>query len=170
MARKKASFKWQGKSWGVPADVAVLELERIRKESGLTPAAIVLEAEPEDSPLHPAFQWDDTVAGHEYRLMQARQLTRSVAVIVGTSLPRSMYVRVKSTGHNGTYEPMDIVVQHPDQFALALTALERKLDSATQAVEELRALAEAHDPDKAARIIVAVEAFRAAQEAVRSLH
>jgi len=167
----KRTYRWQGKSWGIPADVAAAELERIRKEQGLTAEAIVAEAEPDSSPLHPAFQWDDVEAGHEYRLIQARRLARSVSVIVGKAEPRSLYVNVKMLGREGTYEPMELVIQHPDQFAFALAALERKLDSAAEAVEELRALAAAgSDPDKTARIAVAVEAFRAAQEAVRSLH
>lgn len=55
------------------------ELLAIRSEHGqLTPAVIVEAATPGDHPLHNRFEWDDTVAGHKYRLQQAKQLIRVV--------------------------------------------------------------------------------------------
>lgn len=55
------------------------ELLAIRAEHGqLTPALIVETAEAEDHPLHSRFEWDDSVAGHKYRLSQAKQLIRVV--------------------------------------------------------------------------------------------
>jgi hypothetical protein len=32
--------------------------------------------------LHPCFQWDDTIAAHEYRLNQASDLIRNVQIVV----------------------------------------------------------------------------------------
>jgi hypothetical protein len=59
------------------------ELKRIAKEHRgiLRPATVVKEAEPEDSPLHGCFCWDDTKAAHEFRLEQARKLIRVVLFI-----------------------------------------------------------------------------------------
>lgn len=54
------------------------ELERIRERDGLLTSAAVVEAARSDaSPLHPRFEWDDTVAAHEHRLHQARGLIRT---------------------------------------------------------------------------------------------
>jgi hypothetical protein len=35
-----------------------------------------------DSPLHPAFEWDDPVAAEQWRLEQARYLLRSINVVI----------------------------------------------------------------------------------------
>lgn len=156
----------------VKPEVAFSELERIRKaKGGLRPSDIVEAAVPEDAPLHPAFEWDDEKASHQYRLMQARRLVRAVTVSVADADdPRSVYVHVAADG-NGTYEPMEAVVGRVDLFAIALAELERKLEAAQKAVDELKRLAGAgDDPERSSRLIVAVEAFRAAQAAVRSLH
>jgi hypothetical protein len=56
-------------------------LTRIYVERGqLTPQAVVDEARPPDSELHNRFEWDDEVAGEKYRLVQARELIRSVTI------------------------------------------------------------------------------------------
>jgi len=47
----------------------------------LTPDLVVQDAEDADSPLHELFEWDDGVAGHKYRLDQARQVITSVRVV-----------------------------------------------------------------------------------------
>lgn len=60
-------------------DAAILsELQRIAEAHGgmLRPADVVAAAEPDDSPLHDHFEWDDSKAGAAYRLWQARTLIR----------------------------------------------------------------------------------------------
>lgn len=54
------------------------ELKRIYKEKGgiLRPEDVVEAAEPESSPLHDAFEWDNTKAAQRYRLHQARCLIK----------------------------------------------------------------------------------------------
>lgn len=66
----------------VPAQIVGEELERIRvaHNDRLTQEHIVAEAAKKKSPLHPAFEWDDTLAGHKYRLEQAGYLIRSITV------------------------------------------------------------------------------------------
>jgi hypothetical protein len=43
---------------------------------------IVRAAEPEDSVLHPYFEWSDPIAAEEFRLVQARDLASSIEVKV----------------------------------------------------------------------------------------
>lgn len=52
--------------------------------SQLVPAEVVDVAKAEDHPLHPMFEWDDTVAGPAYRNIQATELIRSVTIRVST--------------------------------------------------------------------------------------
>ena len=80
-----AVYKWKAHAnFGIPAQVAGEELERIRTErkGRLIPAVVVDEARPEEAPLHPAFEWDDAVAAEQYREGQARNLIRHVTVTV----------------------------------------------------------------------------------------
>lgn len=171
MSRPKGATYALTRRLSVDPAEAFDELERIRKTRGrLSSADVVEEATPEASPIHRAFEWDDDKAGHEYRLMQARWLVRAVTVSVRGGEARSVYVHV-SNGSDRSYEPMDTVVDKPDMFAFALAELERKLDAAQRSVDELKRMAGiGNDPERSARLIVAVEAFRAAQAAVRSLH
>lgn len=46
----------------------------------LTPKDVVDDARPPDSELHNRFEWDDSVAGEKYRLVQASELIRSVEI------------------------------------------------------------------------------------------
>jgi hypothetical protein len=53
----------------------VEELKKIAGKSGrTTPAAIVEAAKPANHPLHLKFEWDDSKAGHKYRISQAQAL------------------------------------------------------------------------------------------------
>lgn len=62
------------------------ELARITDNQGgmLTPDAVVFEASYEDNVLHRLFEWDDTIAGNAWRVEQARELIRTVRVVVTT--------------------------------------------------------------------------------------
>lgn len=40
----------------------------------ITPDDVITAGRPVDSPLHDQFQWDDKLAGHQYRLWQARHI------------------------------------------------------------------------------------------------
>lgn len=56
-------------------------LRMIEKRDGIiTPTALVEEARPASSPIHEAFEWDDTRAAHAHRLSEARQHIQTVRV------------------------------------------------------------------------------------------
>lgn len=73
----------------------VSELKKIAAENGgiLQPELVVAKARPKTSPLHDRFTWDDSVAGHQYRIWQARQLIRvSVEILAGTNESCEVFV------------------------------------------------------------------------------
>jgi hypothetical protein len=77
-------YKWKGfVSFGVPAQVAGEELERIRvKYNGrLISANIINEAKETSSPLHKIFEWDNAKAAHMWRLNQAGDIIRNIVVV-----------------------------------------------------------------------------------------
>lgn len=60
------------------------ELEKLERERQhkLTPDEIVRAAADAASPLHPAFEWDDTKAAERYRVDQARHLVSLIDVVI----------------------------------------------------------------------------------------
>lgn len=130
---------------GIKPDDVANELERIRRANGgVKPEDVIAAASAEDSPIHGAFNWDDTTAAHEFRLDQARKLIRSVVVVYPDTTPRRMYVHVQrpdegdeSEGVSGVYQPMRMVVQNADMFEMARAQLQGKLESARHSVREL---------------------------------
>lgn len=62
------------------SDLRSVLTNHYQKHGELTPHIVVEEARPAYGPLHDRFEWDDAVAGEEYRLIQAAQLIRSVRI------------------------------------------------------------------------------------------
>lgn len=58
----------------------LLEIHAARNT--ITPEIVVDDAKDPESVLHEHFEWDDSVAGHQWRLEQARTLIRSVRIVV----------------------------------------------------------------------------------------
>lgn len=70
-------------------------LSKIAAKHGgiLTPERVLKAAESKSSPLHQHFQWDDTEAAKQYRLIQAGQLIRRVRITYAPSENREISVR-----------------------------------------------------------------------------
>ena len=179
--RKATQVKYEFREsarYGIKPSVVGQAFEKITTAKGpVTPEAVVNAARPEEAPLHPVFEWDDSVAAENYRKGQARTLIRALVVIHPESdLPTDAYVYVPkavSETEGPGYYPTDVVVERPDMFASALGELHRYLSQATQSVERLRDAAqsaEGVDPDRMARIGMAVQALQTASAAVQALH
>jgi hypothetical protein len=108
------------------------QLEAIREEYGkLTAPVVVDEARDPSHPLHSRFEWDDTIAGRQYRLQQARELIRSVRIVykeadeTGPEQSVRAYVSLADESDR-SYEPVDAVAQNPVQRQMALNAMQRE--------------------------------------------
>lgn len=76
-------YRWGMGAFPVAPEVAAAEFARVEiVEAEARPAAIVERAKAPDAPLHGCFQWDDSEAADQYRLMQARFMLRSLQVQV----------------------------------------------------------------------------------------
>lgn len=105
----------------------------VRAEHGrLTPDAVVTAARPADHPLHSRFEWDDAVAGEEFRRVQARELIRSVRVVYreATEKDPARSVRafhaVRDDEGERDYAPLDDVVASPFLTKLVLADMRRE--------------------------------------------
>jgi hypothetical protein len=132
-----ATVKWAdgARATGLRAEVAAEVFGRLAAEHNLTTESVVEEARSADSPLHPAFEWDDPRAAHQYRLDQARHLIRALVVIPDNGQPPvQIYVHVSDVGR---YEPTHLLVQQPDRWRLAYEDAQRDLQSAARKIRAL---------------------------------
>lgn len=59
----------------------------------VTPQLVVEAAKPKDSPLHDKFEWNNTKAAAEFRLIQAAYLIRKIKVTIEASEEQKVSVR-----------------------------------------------------------------------------
>lgn len=123
---------------GIRPEEAVAVFGRLASEGGLTTEAVVAEAEPPESPLHPAFEWNDAQAGHLYRLDQARHLIRALVITPDDGEPVPVYVHVSDYNR---YEETVVLALDPDRWRLAYEDARRDLASAARKIRALDALA-----------------------------
>ncbi len=86
IARQWAARWADGRNRTVPAATvahAILDIE-LKKKDACEASDLVNEARPNTSPLHPLFEWDDSVAAERFREEQARHIIRNVRF---TSIP-----------------------------------------------------------------------------------
>lgn len=80
------------------------ELEQIRESNDgiLYPQSVVDFARNEGTELHDKFEWDDTVAGENYRVWQARKIIRAVAILIPRqNEPIQAYVSMVADRYQG---------------------------------------------------------------------
>ena len=96
----------------------VRELKRIaRSNNNLLKAGDVIQvARMERSPLHPYFEWDDSIAGQKYRLEQARELIRiNISFIKGVETQARTFISLSTDrrASGGGYREMEYVLDNP---------------------------------------------------------
>lgn len=172
-------YKWREGSRApkVPAEKAAAEFERIReKTGGLTPGAVVDASRPKSAVLHSAFEWDDKKAAEQYRQNQAATIIRAIVVTHDDAdVPEHrQYVLVTQDDKPQAvhYVPAEIAAQRVDLFSDALGRLEAKVRELQSSIREFESLAqrEAKDPERMARIGMAVKALETASAAIAGLH
>lgn len=82
--------------------------ETVGDRKKLTADELLEIATPAESAIHAAFEWDDAVAGHEYRLTEARKLIRSLRctiVVKGRppEPPMRVFIHVETRKLGRTY-------------------------------------------------------------------
>jgi len=113
------------------------------------PSELVERAKPVDSPAHDGFEWDDAKAGHEYRLIEARQWIRVVKISYAGGAEEG-YVHVPiitsdGDSREGCYKPVSVVAANVDEYGLAMVEVKARVRSAKLAVEELKNAASRND-------------------------
>jgi hypothetical protein len=129
------SAKWRpGYRNRVKAEIALVEIEKLEAARGIvTPRAVVDLARRKRNPLHPQFEWDDSVAAERHREQQARQMLANlvtVSIIAGEEVREApVYVSVHSPEHDGQrgYMRVTKVVLNEDLRQEALEETQRMI-------------------------------------------
>ena len=119
-------------------------LDEIAQGQPLTPEAVVETAMDPDHVLHESFEWDDTVAGHNHRVWQARHLIRGVKIVTPEGQKTSRFVSVK-IGTNRQYEDIRVVVKDIDKWQAVLTDMAQRLGEAETTLNGLVSMAETEE-------------------------
>ena len=129
-------------------------LESLRKDNKgeLTTEVVVDDARSENSPLHAAFTWDDEAAAEAHRKTEARQLIKSVKVIVKDADKKDrevtafVNVRDEKDGHH-YYQNTLVMVQSVSEWASAIQVLQGNLLAVQEGLDELLSIT----PDSVAK-------------------
>lgn len=107
------------------------ELERLRIEKGaLKPVDVLEAASSPESPLHHAFEWDDSAAAQQHRLNQARRLIVSIRILNSpTAKPTTAYVSVRTPGQGRSYVPTTEAMSDEDIAARVLDEIRQFIES-----------------------------------------
>lgn len=169
---RKFVFK-EGSRLNVSANLVGHELDRIyKKNNSLVASDVVNESRPKKAPLHPAFEWNDGVAAEEWRTHTARNLIRSVKVVLDNQQSQTAYVNVVNETGKRNYQPMEVVVNRPDLYANAVYDVQIRINAALASLNELENLTKNGNVDamKMATIRIVMQALATANSAAQSLH
>ena len=127
-------------------------MEGVRSQYGdLTPQYVVDLAEKQLNKfgkfLHPRLEWDNAIAGPQYRLVQAAELIRSVRVvrehpITGETTSVRAYLHIEDPDRGSVYDPTEEVLANPLTRELAFREMERDWKSLKRKYEEFEEFAE----------------------------
>jgi len=119
-------------------------VQEIYEKSGEVRASILVEkASDPESPAHEAFEWDNTKAGHEYRLIQARKWLVVIEIIVDKRPTRLVHVPITISEDESYmekesyYKPISLVSKNAVELELAISELQKFIDGAQRRINEL---------------------------------
>ncbi len=130
-ARSGAPFKQE------EAPIYKERLDMIASNNGgkFTPELVVDDAISKSSPFHTYFEWDDTKAGEQHRLQQARNLINHIVetvVIEGKpSLQRSFF-NVKNGGGKNVYVTKAVAIKVKSYRTQLLNQIITSLENTTE--------------------------------------
>ena len=137
-------YEWKtGSRHKVSAAVAAEVMDRLAEENRLNAPDLVNESRPEDAPLHPEFEWDDSVAAEKWREEQASALIRHLVVRIEANdqeYPTRQYFMVQK--ELNTYEPIQVILKDEDKTAMLLEQAKRELQAFKAKYAGLKELAD----------------------------
>ena len=111
----KGAWKVEG-FYKADASKVLDELSELGDEYALSD--VVEKAKDKNSEMHSIFEWDDSVAGEEYRKIQAGKMVRNLVIVRNDETEEKTNVRYfVSTGkRDSTYTPTRLVIRNQDAY------------------------------------------------------
>ena len=116
--------------------------------SEVTPENVLDKARDKETELHKCFEWDNSVAGEKYRLIQARDIIRHFVIVTPEESKEEEPVKVRSyqiTTKTNVYEPTRVFLQKPDEYSALLERAKKELEAFKQRYKILTELEEIFD-------------------------
>ena len=110
-------------------------------EDRVTPEQIVEKAKDESTELHKCFEWDNDIAAEKYRIVQAREILRSLVVtpVTDDDTPVRVY-QISSTVSE--YQPTKMFLEQPDEYTELLKRAKAELEAFKRRYHQLTELEE----------------------------
>ena len=137
-------YSWSFDLYHVDANEVGAELEEIQETNELTPESVVEYAKDRRTTLNGLFEWNDEVAGHKWRLQQARKILNNITVeYVGKNDERKpIRAFVKTTTKKEEYRNIESVVSDAEQYSLLLNMAYRELNQTKNKYQTLSEIQE----------------------------
>lgn len=118
-------YTWKaGSCISIDAEQAYAEMSTL---SEITPANVLELARDEDSVLHDAFEWDDSVAAEKYRLGQARHLIQCIVVRQDDDKKENVQRVFQISSERSTYQPIRYFLENKDEHTRLLERAKSEL-------------------------------------------
>ena len=106
----------------------------------VTPENVLEKAKNKQTELHKCFEWDDSIAGPKYRLIQAREIIRHFVIYTPDeeNLPKIRSYQI--TTERNKYEPTRMFLQNPDEYTELLKRAKNELEAFKQRYKTLTEL------------------------------
>lgn len=123
-------FEWKaGVQFPVKAETAAKTIRDLQKTLGkdsVTAKELLDDSRDENAPLHPCFEWNDSVAAEKYRVNQAHDIIRGIEVIIEdseTPTVTRLFVNTQpvSPKKQGEYVSIDVVLNNSNYRAQVLS-------------------------------------------------
>lgn len=109
----------------------------------VTPENVLEKARDDETELHKCFEWDDSVAGEKYRIIQARDIIRHFVIVASEDkkdTPKVRSYQISTTTNK--YEPTRMFLQNPDEYKSLLERAKNELAAFKQRYKTLTELEE----------------------------
>ncbi|GAF67346.1 unnamed protein product [marine sediment metagenome] len=112
-------------------DVDAQELGKVLESfDSLTPGNLIKAAKRKKHLLHNSFEWNDSIAGNEYRKHQARLVINSVEVVIEDSSPVQAFINIgKHDEEAREYKPITVILESEEETNMMLEQALRELKS-----------------------------------------
>ena len=121
-------YEWKvGAHCGIDPQIAGEVCGGLERDGKLTADNLVDASRPVDAPLHGQFEWNDSIAGEEWRKHQARNIINALVVRTEKAEPVRAFFKIESGKDAHNYESILTIVETPDKHQMLISQVYREL-------------------------------------------